>query len=82
LAAKHGRGTEVEESRYNGRRVYEFDFGDRCCDRGNEHALYSEDGKLICEFGGFAGHVTSGSCDFGKVVYRRTLIQSKRRVLP
>jgi hypothetical protein len=67
-------GTTVEESRYQGRRTFEVMPGDRAPDSGNEHVLYSEDGKVICEFGGFAGHVTVGSCDIGAIKYVRTIL--------
>jgi hypothetical protein len=62
----------VEESLYLGKRAFEVFQGD-VRDADNEHQLLSDDGKLICEFGGFAGHVVSGSCDLDKIVYVRTL---------
>jgi hypothetical protein len=47
-------------------------FGDRF-DMGDEHTLFSEDGKEICKFGGYAGHVTSGVCNIERIIYVRTL---------
>jgi hypothetical protein len=61
-----------EEVTYEGMRVFQFTRGDRV-DTGDEHILFSEEGKEICKFGGFAGHVTSGVCDIHKIVYVRTL---------
>jgi len=68
----------IEESAYGGNRVFEIISGYRF-DTGDEHVLFGEDGKEICKFGGFAGHVTSGSCDIAKVIYVRTLYQPKRQ---
>jgi hypothetical protein len=65
--------TEVEEATYAGKRVYVVMPCDRAADTGNEHVLYSEEGLIICEFGGFAGHVTAGACDIQRIVYVRTL---------
>jgi hypothetical protein len=64
-------GTFVE-ARYRGKRVFEFNRGDRF-DTGDEHVLFSEDGKEICVFGGYAGHVTSGSCVIEMIVFVRKL---------
>jgi hypothetical protein len=61
-----------EEETYEGTRVFQFTRGDRA-DTGDEHILFSEEGKEICKFGGFAGHVTSGVCDIHKIVYVRRL---------
>jgi hypothetical protein len=66
----------IEESTYNGKRVFEFVRGD-VADTGDEHTLFSEDGKEICQFGGFVGHVTRGACDFQKTIYVRTLYPAK-----
>jgi hypothetical protein len=60
-----------EEATYEGKRVFELTRSDRF-DTGDEHTLFSENGKEICKFGGFAGHVTSGVCDTGKIIYVRT----------
>jgi len=65
--------TVVEEATYMGKRVFEVLPGDRAPDSGNEHVLRSEDGRVICEFGGFAGQVASGSCDMDKIMFVRTL---------
>jgi hypothetical protein len=69
--------TVVEEATYLGRRVFEVLPSDRADDSGNEHILYSEDGRIICEFGGFVGHVTVGSCDIEKIKFVRTLFPSR-----
>jgi hypothetical protein len=61
-----------EEASYEGKRVFEFIRGDRA-DTGDEHVLFSEDGKEICKFGGIVGRVTSGSCDIVKITYVRTI---------
>jgi hypothetical protein len=61
-----------EEESYEGTRVFQFTRGD-WADTGDEHILFSEDGKEICKFGGFVGHVTSGVCDIHNIVYVRTL---------
>lgn len=63
---------EIEEATYNGGRVFEFISGERF-DTGDEHSLFTEGGKKLCQFGGFVGHVTSGSCDIRKIVFVRTL---------
>lgn len=65
--------TVVAEATYLGRRAFEVLPADRGDDSGNEHVLYSEDGRIICEFGGFAGHVTVGSCEIEKIKFVRTL---------
>lgn len=65
--------TVVTEATYLGRRAFEVLPSDRADDSGNEHVLYSEDGRIICEFGGFVGHVTIGSCDIEKIKFVRTL---------
>ena len=62
----------IEEERYDGGRAFEFISGERF-DTGDEHVLRDIRGKVICRFGGFVGHVTSGACDIGKIVYVRTL---------
>src|SRR5215472_8507317 len=61
---------EIEEAVYNGNRVFEFISGTRF-DTGDEHVLFSDDHKQICVFGGFAGHVTMGSCNINKINYVR-----------
>ena len=81
LIAKQGvrSRTVVEESIYDGKRVFEVLPGDRAADSGDEHVLYSEDGGVICTFGGFAGHVTAGSCNIEQIIYQRTLYPAKPR---
>ena len=69
----------VEEAIYDGKRVFEVLPGDLAPDSGYEHVLYSEGGSMICTFGGFAGHVTAGSCDIGKIIYQRTLYPPRPR---
>lgn len=66
-------GDTIEEDSYQGRSVFEVLPRDRAFDSGNEHVLHADDGRIICEFGGFAGHVTVGRCDLGSIVYMRTL---------
>jgi hypothetical protein len=71
--------TVVEESVYQGHRAFLVMPSDRAPDSGNEHVLHAEDGRIICEFGGFAGHVTVGSCDIDGIKYVRTLYPSSQR---
>lgn len=71
--------TVVEEATYMGKRVFQVLPGDRAPDSGNEHVLRSEDGRVICEFGGFAGHVTSGSCEIDKIKFVRTIYPARAR---
>ena len=46
---------------------------DRAPDSGNENVLRSEDGRIICEFGGLAGQVAVGSCDMEGINFVQTL---------
>lgn len=69
--------TLLEGAIYQGRRTFLVMPGDRGSDTGNEHVLYSEDGKVICEFGGIAGHVTVGSCDLEAIKYVRTIVAER-----
>lgn len=62
----------IEQVTYGGQTAYHTVATDRY-DTGDEHSLFSEDGQLICRFGGYAGQVTSGSCDLEGIVYVRTL---------
>ena len=71
--------TKIEESVYQGHRAFLVMPGDRAPDSGNEHVLRSEDGRIICEFGGFAGHVTVGSCDIEAIKFVRVLFPQGRR---
>lgn len=68
----YNRIEEVEESTYEGKPAFHI-FQGPVRDAENEHQLLSADGKLICEFGGLAGHVTSGTCDIDRIVYVRTI---------
>jgi hypothetical protein len=72
-------GTVIEEASYRGRRVFEIMPSDRAPDSGNEHVLRAEDGRIICEFGGIAGHVTVGSCDIEQIKFVRTLFSRHER---
>ena len=72
---------EIEESSYGGKRTYLITHADQA-DTGHEHVLRDDDGKEICEFGGFAGRVTSGSCDIEKIEYERTVADGKPRQDP
>jgi hypothetical protein len=67
----------IEEEAYDGKRTFEWISG-YSFDTGDEHVLFAEDGRLICKFGGFVGHVTSGSCEPRKIVYVRTLYPGSR----
>jgi len=69
----------VEESTYYGKLAFHV-FQGPVRDAENEHQLLSADGKLICEFGGIAGHVTSGACEIQKIVYVRTLYRRPAKV--
>lgn len=62
----------IEQVTYNGQLAYHTVATDRF-DTGDEHSLFSADGKRICRFGGYVGRVTSGSCDLDKIEYVRTL---------
>lgn len=62
----------IEQVTYSGQPAYHTIATDRF-DTGDEHSLFSSDGKLLCRFGGMAGRVTSGSCDLDKIVYVSTL---------
>jgi hypothetical protein len=66
----------IEEATYQGKRAFEFISGDRF-DAGDEHVLFDDSGKELCKFGGFVGHVTSGSCDIEKIIYVRTIFPTK-----
>jgi len=65
--------TVIEESTYLGRRAFLIMPSDRADDSGNEHILRSEDGRIICEFGGLGGHVSVGSCDMDAIVFVQSL---------
>ena len=66
-------GTVIDESRYQGHRAFLVMPSDRTPDSGDEHVLHAEDGRIICEFGGLAGHVTVGSCDMDGINFVQTL---------
>ena len=77
LEHRNSRSRDViEKFVYNGQRAFLFNRGDRA-DTGDEHVLFGEDGKQICQFGGFVGRVTAGSCDIDKITYVRTLYPTK-----
>ena len=65
--------TVIEESVYQGDRAFLIMPSDRAPDSGNEHVLHSEDGRIVCEFGGLAGNVTAVSCDMDGIAYVQTL---------
>lgn len=79
VAQRPSSGTTVEEAAYQGRRTFLVMPGDRAPDSGNEHILYSEDGEVICEFGGIGGHVTVGSCDIEAIKHIRTVVPTPSR---
>jgi|GEM_PF-6873729 len=62
----------IEAVSYRGQPAFHTIATDRY-DTGDEHSLFSSDGRLICVFGGIAGRVTSGSCELDKIVYLSTL---------
>jgi hypothetical protein len=66
-------GTVIEESLYQGHRSFLVMPSDRAPDSGNENVLRSEDGRIICEFGGLAGQVAVGSCDMEGINFVQTL---------
>lgn len=66
----------IEEAAYKGKRAFLLTRGDRF-DTGDEHVLFGEDGQEICQFGGFVGRVTAGSCDIDEITYVRTLYPAK-----
>ena len=68
----------IEEAVYGGKPAFELIATDRA-DTGDEHALYSEDGRLICRFGGYAPEVTAGSCDIGEITFVRTVYEPSQR---
>ncbi len=79
LVLESGRPpAQIEKTRYKGQPAYNIVATDRA-DTGDEHALYSADGILICRYGGFVGRVTSGSCELDKLVYVSTLYAPKNR---
>ena len=67
----------IEEARYRGKPVFELIATDRA-DTGDEHAVYSEDGRMICRFGGYAPEVTAGSCDIGEIKFVRTVYEPSK----
>ena len=73
ILIKQQPASSIEESVYQGQRAYLIMPADRAPDSGNEHVLYSGDGRIICEFGGLAGHVTVGSCNIDGIKFVRTL---------
>jgi hypothetical protein len=79
MVSESGRSPpEIEKVTYNGQPAFELIATDRA-DTGDEHALYSASGTLICRFGGYVGRVTSGSCNIEKIIYVSTLYSPKRR---
>lgn len=67
----------IEQVTYNGRPAYHTIATDRF-DTGDEHALFTTDGELICRFGGYAGRVTSGSCDMDRIIFVSTLYDAEK----
>lgn len=53
---------------YNGQPAYQLTATDRA-DTGDEHGLFSADGKLICRFGGWSPQVSSGRCRVKNILY-------------
>ncbi len=63
----------IKEVSYKGQRAFVVRPSDRSFDAGNEFVLHAEDGRIICEYGGLAIEITSGSCDIDKIVTVKTL---------
>lgn len=68
---------EIEKVIYKGQPAFNLIATDRA-DTGDEHALYSASGIFICQYGGFVGQVTAGSCDLDKIVYVSTLYDPRK----
>jgi hypothetical protein len=66
----------IEQVTYNGQPAYHTIATDRF-DTGDEHGLFTADGRLICRFGGYAGRVTSGSCDMDRIIFVSTLYDAE-----
>jgi hypothetical protein len=67
----------IEECVYDGKRAFLVTHTDRF-DTGDEHVLLSEEGKEICQFGGYVWRVTSGACDITKIQHKRTVLIQNR----
>ena len=65
--------TVIEESAYQGHRAYLILPAERTPGSSNDHVLHSDNGGIICEFGGLPGQVTAGSCDLNGIGFVRTL---------
>ncbi len=59
---------------YNGEPAYQTTATDRA-DAGDEHGLFSADGKLICRFGGWSHQVTTGACKVKNIIYVNMLYE-------
>ncbi len=77
VSANGGPPPEIQKVTYDGQPAFNLNATDRF-DAGDEHALYTSGGKLICRYGGYGGEVTSGSCDPGKIVYVSTLYTPRK----
>lgn len=64
----------IEQVNYKEQPAFNTTATDRF-DTGDEHSLFSADGRLICRYGGYVGRVASGSCDMDKIVHIRTLYE-------
>ena len=67
----------IEECVYEGKRVFLVTHTDSF-DTGDEHILLNEEGKEICQFGGYVWRVTSGACDITKIQHKRTVLIQDR----
>lgn len=72
-----GSHTVIELVEYQGQPAVHVLPEDRLADSGSENILYDQRGNLICEFGGFVGRVTKGSCDISKINYLKTVFPRK-----
>lgn len=61
----------IERVIYDGLPAYHVLTGP--ADAGDEHGLFLADGTLVCRFGGFAGRVSSGSCELDRIEYVSTV---------
>lgn len=78
LVSKGGHSPPIiEKATYNGQPAFELIATDRA-DTGDEHVLYSAKGDFICQFGGFVGQVTAGSCELNKIIYVSTLYDPRK----
>lgn len=59
---------------YRGQSAYQTTATGRA-DTGDEHGLFSADGRLICRFGGWSPQVTSGTCRVKDIMFVNMLYE-------